>query len=113
MAATAKDVRLLAPEFKVEAVGDTEIEGWIAAAALEVNAGTWGTLADRGTALMAAHLQAIARPELYQPAVLSEAVGQVSATYVRAPAAGDLASTRFGVEYRRLLSTLGLGVDVI
>lgn len=116
MAATVASVRRIAPELSSVSTADTE--AFLADAALELDAATWGALYDRAHALLAAHLASIAHPELAAPSgpVVSESVGSVSRSYA-APssgaAAGRWGTTRHGVELARLLRQIGPGMRVV
>lgn len=114
MAATLADVRRIAPEFA--AVSDDDVTAFLADAALELNASTWGTLYDRAHALVTAHLVAQANPSLASASgpVASESVGGVSRSYaVAAPSAGRWGGSRFGVELYRLMRQTGPALRVV
>lgn len=97
--ATVNDVRTAAPETLQLETG--EVQAAIDAAALEVNPDSWGTVADRGITLLAAHNLCTAHPELY----LGERVPKRPDPPEGAAAAG-LGSTEYGVAYWRLRRTL-------
>lgn len=117
MAATVADVRRIAPE--LADVSGADIEAFLSDAALELNAAVWGKLYDRAHALVAAHLTAQANASTVGTAagpVASESVGPVSSSYssmTGSASAGLWGTTRFGVEYQRLLRLLGPAVRVI
>jgi hypothetical protein len=111
--ATPADVIRIAPEFStLDPV--TVLQPFIDDAVLEVNASAWGDQTDRAIALLAAHAIACAYPNLYKRLAQSNTVGGVSQTYVSSsPMSGLWGTTRFGLEYLRLLRTLGLSVAII
>lgn len=114
MAATVADVRRIAPEFAT--VADVDVEAFLEDAALELHASAWGALYDRAQALVAAHLVALANPSLAASVgpVASESVGGVSRSYaVTAVAAGRWGTTRFGLEYLRLMRLTGPALRVV
>lgn len=113
MGVTAADVLRVAPEF-ASLDATTVITPAISDALLELSAAAWGTLYDRATALLAAHLLSVYHPEFYRGGVQSETVGPVSRTYaVVAPSLANLSTSRFGVELTALRRQLGLGLAVI
>jgi hypothetical protein len=115
VAATISTVRRIAAEFA--SVSDDDVQGFLDDAALELSADFWGDLYARAQALVAAHLLGIAHPELALPPgpISAEAVGAVSRSYAVAPAAQNSrwGTSRHGVEYLRLLRTMGPAVRVI
>lgn len=114
MAGTIAGVRRIAAEFAT--VSDGDVQAFLDDAALELSVDRWGTLYDRAHALVAAHLLAVARPDLAMPAgpIVSEAVGAVSRSYaVPAAAPSPWSTSRHGLEYLRLLRRLGLSFMVL
>jgi hypothetical protein len=116
VAATVASVRRIAPE--LASVSTSDVEGFLTDAALELDAAFWGDIYDRAHALVAAHLAAVAHPELAAPVgpIVSEAVGSVSRAYAApagAPSAGAWGTTRFGLELTRLRRQLGPAVQVV
>lgn len=114
MAATVATIRRIASE--LAPVSPHDLDGFLDDAALELSVDFWGPLFDRVHALVAAHLASVAHPELTVPVgpITGETVGAVSRTYA-APApmtAGRWGTSRFGVEYLRLLRTQGPGARV-
>lgn len=97
--ATVTDVRTAAPE--LAQLQDPEIQAALTAAALEVNVTYWGSVADRGIALLAAHELCKAHPELY----LGERVPKRPDPPEDAVKAG-LGETVYGVSYWRIRRTL-------
>jgi hypothetical protein len=97
VAVSVADVVNVAPEFV--SLGSPEVTTAISDAALEVSAAIWGTRVDVGVKWLAAHKLARSHPELaqYTPKVWETAGAQD---------AGELGTTRFGMEYRRMLRTL-------
>jgi hypothetical protein len=110
VAVVAADVRTIAPELRdVAAVPEDEITAAIADAVLELSAAQWGTMIDVATKWMAAHKLAVSHPELCQPAGTKIRVYETPG----AQEAGQLGSTRFGVEFVRLRRTMGFGLQVL
>ena len=110
--ATAADVRATGREFAT--LDDASIAPFLADATGEVNPTAWGDLADRAITLLACHELAAAYPELYLGnAVQSDKAGDVSTTYATPALTGDLATSRFGLTYRRLLARICLTPEVI
>lgn len=93
------DVRMAAPE--TQSLADSEIQTALDDAALEINVTWWGTVADRGTVLLAAHELCKAHPELY----LGERVPKRPDPPQAAVDAG-LGETVYGVAYWRIRRTL-------
>lgn len=114
MAATVADVRRIAPEFAT--VADEAVAAFLDDAALELSATAWGALYDRAQALVAAHLVALANPSMAGSIgpVASESVGGVSRSYaVTAVAAGRWGTSRFGLEFYRLMRLTGPALRVV
>jgi len=114
MAATVADVRRIAPEFAT--VADEAVAAFLVDAALELDAAGWGGLYDRAHALVAAHLVAQANPSVAGAVgpVASESVGGVSRSYaVAAIAAGRWGTSRFGLEFYRLMRLTGPALRVV
>ncbi len=100
MAVLPSDVINIAPEFgATSSIQSSEIQAAINDALLELSAEAWGARLDLATKWLAAHKLARSHPELsqYQPRVWETA---------GANDAGNLGSTRFGVEYSRLTKLL-------
>ena len=110
MAVVVADVTNRAKEFA--SLTSAEIERASDDAELQINATAWGTKANLATIYLAAHFLSAWNPDLAiaAGAVSSETVGEVSRTYAvgSAPAAGDYGSSRWGVEYKRLMRTIPL-----
>lgn len=115
MAASAADVRRIAPE--LAALSDADVQAFLDAAALEVSASFWGPLYVRAVALVAAHLAGVANPALAREVgegVASESVGSVSRSYaVTTRHGGRWSGTRHGEEYARLIRTRGPAARVV
>jgi len=110
VATVAADVRNIAPELRdVVAVPDAEVTAAIADAVLELSAAQWGTVYDMATKWMAAHKLGVAHPELCQPAGTRIRIYETPGSLE----AGQLGSTRFGVEFVRLRRTMGFGLQVL
>ena len=110
MAVVVADVRNIANELRdTVAVPDAEITVAIADAVLELSAAQWGTMIDVATKWMAAHKLAVSHPELCQPAGTRIRIYETPG----AEEAGQLGSTRFGVEFVRIRRTMGFGLQVI
>jgi len=107
--ATPADVLRVAPDFtSLDPV--LVIQPFLDDAMAEVDPTKWGPQADRVVTLLAAHALAIAYPNLYVRPVVSERVGDIGRTYIQAvrPGGSEYAATRFGMEYLRLRTKLGL-----
>jgi hypothetical protein len=104
MAVMPAQVRAIAPEFRDSGkYPDADLQAAIDDATLEINPVAWGTMSDVGTKWLAAHKFAVAHPEASQtggPVRLYETPG--------ASDAGQLGTTRFGMEYTRLRRTIGV-----
>lgn len=106
MAIAPADVRNIAPE--LAGLLDPEIQAAINDALLEQDPTTWGNLLDVGTKYLAAHKLAISHPEQSGP-------GNRTYTY-ETPVeqkAGPYSRSRFGLEFWRLVRTLGVGIAAI
>lgn len=120
MSATPQLVKDIAPELTPQ--GDPRIQQFIGFAELQVDESRWGTMADLGTAYLAAHLLTVsaAGSGTGGPAgpVTSETVGRVSRSYASPSSApssvmGNLGSTSYGREYARMQSLLSLTPEVL
>lgn len=102
---TQADITKIAPEFTVASVGQPAFDLAIADSALMINAIRWGTRADMAQRYLAAHLIALAFPDLSPPLVTREMAGGVSRDYAIAMPTDQraLATTRFGRVYLDLL----------
>ena len=100
MAVAPSDVINIAPEFgATSSIQSSEIQAAIDDALLELSAEAWGTKLDLATKWLAAHKLARSHPELSQ---FSPRVWETPGS----SDAGDLGSTRFGLEYFRLQKQL-------
>lgn len=123
MAVTLAGFRARFPEFATAA--DATVLLCLDDAALEVAAGAWGTLYERGSYYHAAHFLALriaattgAIPGGGVPGdVASRAVGDVSVSFVRsAPGSASDSSfirTAYGTEYLRMLRRAGHGAVLV
>jgi hypothetical protein len=109
---SVRDILLdVAPDL-TPAQGDTaasdRLDRFIGYAEDEVNRTLFGARADKAVALLAAHALTVAgRGGDNRGALVSERVGDMSATYAQPPVSADrpvdpLDSTSYGVEYKRL-----------
>lgn len=106
---SAAMVKRIAPDFA--SLDDVLVEQFIEDAEAQFNAEAFGSRAAVAEANLVAHLLAAAFPALVKSAgpVSQRAVGAISVHYAVAPvAAGDLATSRWGVEYRRHVALNGL-----
>lgn len=114
---TAAQVIAIAKEFA--SVPIPEIEGFIELAEMEIDEEAWGSRASLACRWLTAHLMSIggvlstsAGGSSAAGAVTSISVGDVSVGYA-SPAGSDsssnLSSTRYGVEYARLISLAAMG----
>lgn len=105
--------RLLAPEFA--SIPDEDVQGLLTLIEDEVPESRWGKWTAKGRALLAAHTASLARPELAEGGVVaSQSAGGVSVSYAASAGdAGELSSSRHGVEFARLRRTVGLGGMII
>jgi hypothetical protein len=119
---TVTDVKALASEFS--GLSDPEIQRFINDAALEINTAVFGAKAVRAGTLLTAHLLTTLTPGASGgPAVAgpiqSERVGDVQTTYavptIGSPLgqAAGLATSKYGVEYARLVRQCASGAWVI
>jgi hypothetical protein len=100
MAVVVADVIRIGPEFASLPSGD--IQAAVTDAALELDAGIWGTWYDLATKWLAAHKLAVSHPELSQvtPIRAYEQMG--------GDGRGALGTSRYGVEMMRLQRKLGV-----
>lgn len=106
----------IAPEFKTSDPAElARVDRIISYAATEINRNIWGNRADRGTALLAAHMLTVADRggNGASGPVVKEAAGGRTIEYARTqPGAGladPYATTGYGQEYKRLLALLDAG----
>ncbi len=115
---TAAQVIAIAKEFA--SVPIPEIEGFIELAEMEIDEEAWGSRASLACRWLTAHLMSIggvlstsAGGSSAAGAVTSVSVGDVSVSYADPAASGGassgLSSTRYGVEYARLISLAAMG----
>lgn len=109
---TRDDVRAIAPEFT--AVADAVVDAWIARAEPQINPDSFGDNTVYAGALLTAHMLTRFPPQgtVIAPApvgaVTSESVGGISISYAAPPVGkaildASLGSTRYGIEFSRML----------
>ncbi len=106
MAVSYTDVQQLATEFATLSQG--RIDPFLARARTRVNEAFWGSLYDDGVLYLASHLLAEAERAKGQAGpVSSMAAGPLSVSFMaRADVPSEYGSTRWGVEFWRLMRTL-------
>lgn len=124
MAISPTDFKTRFPEFA--SVEDSRIQFWLDDAQLEVGAGAWGTLYEKGVFLLAAHLLQLdldrqGNEDDSEGAdlsrVTSKKVGDVQVSFIRT--AADSATedwylqTSYGSEYHRLKLRVGMGAIAV
>ena len=104
MAISWTDVSRIAPEL-VSLTVETQ-NAILEDVDLEIDAGRWGSFADKGRKYLAAHLGTVASRGSVgvAGAVTSETLGPMSRSYDSSSSsdAGLLSSTRYGIEYVRI-----------
>lgn len=112
MAVTPQNIRDRYPD--LVSLADAVLNIFIADAGLQTaGAASWGAQADLAQIHLAAHLTALAYPNLAKGIVQSQSAGGVSVSYAVAPMSPeDLLRTRAGAEYLRLVRQRGYGFAV-
>lgn len=104
MAVTASLVTDLAPELLTES--PDRINRFIGLASLSVNSTIWGSKADLGTGLLAAHMMTMSNRK-GRSGVTSEKVGDLARSYAPTDTDdGALGQTSYGQEFLRLRKSL-------
>lgn len=103
------DLLILAPEFKDE--DDARIDFFLDKAALRVNRRVWGSKADWGTVLLAAHMLTRFAPDASAGSsgqVTMEKVGDLQAQYGVLKMDGDeeLSTTTYGAQFAQMRKAL-------
>ena len=123
MAVTPTSFKAEYTEFASES--DARVQIYLDHAALEMSAGVWGNLYDRGLSALAAHLLAIANRNAASSgtgvatggALTSRSVGSVSVSFGISASSGSTEdfyrSTAYGAEYWRLAKQVGMGIVAV
>lgn len=99
MAVTVAQLRRTAPEFRDTGVyTDVALQGFIDDATTQVAPDAFGTSLDLGIKYLAAHMLALSHPEASQGAGTKIRVWETPG----AEDAGELGTTRYGIEFHRL-----------
>lgn len=123
---TPSQLKIAYSEFT--SVDDAVVQFWLDSAEEEINLTAWGTRASKAEMALACHMMIVSGVTSTggagggsSGAIASVSVGDVSVSYDSAAAAAvssqgldpSLASSRYGVEYARLVKTMAYGAAVI
>lgn len=119
MTMTPAEFRVLFPEFSLGEYPDQTVGGWLAVAALSLNAERWGALFNHGTALWVAHHLASGMGKVgggvasQGGIAASKSVDKVSVSYDTGASTieggAHWNTTRYGVEWLKLARMIGSG----
>lgn len=111
MAVTPADVKALAPELATES--DVRLSFFIDLCSDSINTARFGSKADKGTTLLAAHFATVANRQGAAGAIASESLGDWSRSYSASPSTSQLGTTGYGEMFLLLSRSLGVGVLVL
>ncbi len=122
MALTPTDFKIRYEEF-ID-VSDSKIQFMLDDAALEVSESAWGTLYEKGTMSLAAHLLSIDQSNSDdeddsggEGNLASKSIGDVSYSFSKATSESTsddwYLSTSYGAEYLRLKKRIGMGIAAV